>query len=96
MSAHAESTLKRAAAQVAPSSEAPSIALSAAEQRVVTRQIALALIAGGLLALSVVWSYFGEAGEPLSQVLAGLASLIVAGPVFTSAWRSLKRRACTA
>lgn len=90
MSAEAESTLRRAAVPAGPSSEAPSIALSAAEQRAVTRQIALALIAGKLLALSVVWTYFGEAGEPLSQVLAGLASLIVAGPVFTSAWRSLE------
>jgi Zn2+/Cd2+-exporting ATPase len=90
MSADVDSTLGRAAVHTAPSSEAPSIALSAAERRAVTRQIALALIAGGLLALSVVWTYFGEAGEPLSQVLAGLASLIVAGPVFTSAWRSLQ------
>ncbi|RAS34447.1 P-type E1-E2 ATPase/heavy metal translocating P-type ATPase [Paraburkholderia bryophila] len=66
------------------------IPLSAAEQRTVTRQIALALLAGGLLILSTAWHAFAPADEALSQVLAGLASLIVAGPVFAGAWYSLK------
>ncbi len=69
---------------------APSIPLSASEQRTVTRQIALALLAGGLLILSTAWHAFAPADEALSQVLAGLASLIVAGPVFAGAWHSLK------
>ncbi|WP_206957070.1 heavy metal translocating P-type ATPase [Trinickia acidisoli] len=67
------------------------IALSEAEQRTATRQIALALAAAGLLVLSMAWRYWAKAGEPLSQVLAGLASLLVAGPVFTGAWHSLRK-----
>jgi Zn2+/Cd2+-exporting ATPase len=66
------------------------IALSAAERRIVTRQIALALPAGGLLMLSLAWCYFAPGGAQLAEVLAGLASLLVAGPVFTGAWHSLK------
>ncbi|MDE1004774.1 MAG: cation-transporting P-type ATPase, partial [Paraburkholderia fungorum] len=66
------------------------IVLSAAEQRGVTRQVALALLAGALLILSTAWHYFDPADEALAQVLAGLASLVVAGPVFAGAWHSLK------
>jgi len=68
----------------------PTIALSATERRIVTRQIALALLAGGLLALSLAWRYFAPGGAQLAEVLAGLASLLVAGPVFAGAWHSLK------
>ncbi|WP_258167659.1 cation-translocating P-type ATPase [Paraburkholderia sp. BL21I4N1] len=50
----------------------------------------MALLAGGLLILSTAWHAFAPADEALSQVLAGLASLIVAGPVFAGAWHSLK------
>jgi Cd2+/Zn2+-exporting ATPase len=70
--------------------DGPTIALSATERRVVTRQIALALLAGGLLALSLAWRYFAPGGAQLAEVLAGLASLLVAGPVFAGAWHSLK------
>ncbi|MEM5387943.1 cation-translocating P-type ATPase [Paraburkholderia phymatum] len=71
--------------------EGPVIALlSASEQRAVSRQIALALLAGGLLVLSFGWRYFATGGETLAQVLAGLASLAVAGPVFAGAWQSLR------
>jgi Zn2+/Cd2+-exporting ATPase len=66
------------------------VALSAAERAVVTRQIALALLASGLLALSLAWRYFASSGAQLADVLAGLASMLVAGPVFASAWHSLK------
>jgi Cd2+/Zn2+-exporting ATPase len=70
--------------------DGPTIALSATERRIVTRQIALALLAGGLLALSLAWRYFAPGGAQLAEVLAGLASLLVAGPVFAGAWHSLK------
>ncbi|MEW9584248.1 heavy metal translocating P-type ATPase [Paraburkholderia sp. DGU8] len=66
------------------------IVLTASEQRGVTRQVALALLAGGLLILSTAWHYIVPADEALAQVLAGFASLIVAGPVFAGAWHSLK------
>ena len=67
------------------------IALSEGERRAVTQQIALALGAAGLLALSMAWRYLAKDGEPLSELLAGAASLLVAGPVFAGAWHSLKR-----
>ena len=70
--------------------DGPTIALSATERRTVTRQIALALLAGGLLLLSLAWRYFAPGGAQLAEVLAGLASLLVAGPVFAGAWHSLK------
>ncbi|MFM0244512.1 heavy metal translocating P-type ATPase [Paraburkholderia sediminicola] len=96
MSARAGHTLHTHDDAAAPADEAdrtpnrPAIALSAWEQRAVTRQIALALLAGGLLVLSTAWHYVAPADEVIAQVLAGLASLVVAGPVFASAWRSLK------
>jgi Cd2+/Zn2+-exporting ATPase len=71
------------------------IALSAAERLVVTRQIALALLSGGLLLLSLAWRYFAPGSErsgssQIADMLAGLASLLVVGPVFAGAWHSLK------
>jgi Zn2+/Cd2+-exporting ATPase len=66
------------------------VTLSPAEQRTVSRHIALALLAGGLLVLSLVWRSLVPGDASLAQVLAGLASLVVAGPVFSSAWHSLR------
>jgi Cd2+/Zn2+-exporting ATPase len=66
------------------------VAMSAAERAIVTRQIALALLASGLLALSLAWRYFASGSAQLADALAGLASMLVAGPVFASAWHSLK------
>ncbi len=78
-------------APVADECPAPPVnALSETERRTITRQVALALLAGGLLVLSLAWRYGSATGEPLAQVLAGLASLVVAGPVFASAWHSLR------
>lgn len=89
----------QAADAASPSASAddarPAIALSAAERRAITRQIALALVAGGLLALSLAWRHLMPGGRTaggaqLADVLAGVASLCVAGPVFAGAWHSLK------
>ena len=71
--------------------EPAAVALSEHERQAATRQIALALAAAGLLGLSMVWRYWVDGGQPLSEVLAGLASLLVAGPVFAGAWHSLRR-----
>ncbi|WP_420212385.1 heavy metal translocating P-type ATPase [Burkholderia aenigmatica] len=65
-------------------------ALSSDERHTITRQIALALLAGGLLVLSFAWRMLSAGGDTLAQLLAALASLIVAGPVFASAWHSLR------
>ncbi|WP_322032052.1 cation-translocating P-type ATPase [Paraburkholderia sp. J76] len=68
----------------------PGIALAPAERRAISRRIALALAAAGLLILSFAWRYVpGQAGE-FPEVLAGVASVLVAGPVFASAWHSLR------
>ncbi|KVK84463.1 metal-transporting ATPase [Burkholderia cepacia] len=69
---------------------ATAYALSADERRTITRQIALALLAGGLLVLSFAWRTLASGGDTLAQLLAALASLIVAGPVFAGAWHSLR------
>lgn len=69
---------------------ATAYALSTDERRTITRQIALALLAGGLLVLSFAWRMLSAGGDTLAQLLAALASLIVAGPVFASAWHSLR------
>ncbi|MDR5781376.1 cation-translocating P-type ATPase [Caballeronia sp. LZ065] len=65
-------------------------ALAPAERRAITRQIALALAAGGLLLLSLAWRFVPSPNPVLASVLAGLASLLVAGPVFVNAWHSLR------
>ncbi|AIO32109.1 cadmium-translocating P-type ATPase [Burkholderia cenocepacia] len=87
-------TSTRPAATTAPvgaTAPAPAVyALSTDERRTITRQIALALLAGGLLVLSFAWRTLSAGGETLAQMLAALASLIVAGPVFASAWHSLR------
>lgn len=86
------SSIDRAGADQIGTQQTPSspIALSEDERRTATRQIALALSAGGLLVLSMAWRYVAKDGEPLSQLLAGAASLLVAGPVFAGAWYSLR------
>ncbi|WP_322095263.1 cation-translocating P-type ATPase [Paraburkholderia bannensis] len=70
------------------------LALSAAERRAITRHTLLALLAGGLLLLSLAWPWLSPAGArgdaTLAQLLAAAASLVVAPPVFAGAWHSLK------
>ena len=88
-SARFEATKVVEAAEARQAEPAP-IALSEHERRTATRQIALALAAAGLLALSMAWRYLTRDGQPLSELLAGLASLLVAGPVFAGAWHSLR------
>lgn len=68
----------------------PTLALSADKRRIVTRQITLALLAGALLVLSLAERHFTSADQQLAEVLAALASLLIAGPVFAGAWHSLR------
>ncbi|RQU97841.1 cation-transporting P-type ATPase, partial [Burkholderia cenocepacia] len=77
-------TLAEPAVTPDPAPAATADALSADERRTITRQIALALLAGGLLVLSFAWRALSSGSDTLAQLLAALASLIVAGPVFAS------------
>ncbi|MFJ3259932.1 heavy metal translocating P-type ATPase [Pseudomonas sp. NPDC086581] len=65
--------------------------LSQAERRTAARQLSLAMLALGLLALGLVWRWLVPAQEGVSQLLLGIASLLVAIPVLRSAWYSLLR-----
>ena len=64
--------------------------LTSAEQRSAARQLTLAMLALGLLALGLVWRWLMPAQIGVSQLLLGVASLLVAVPVMRSAWYSLR------
>ncbi|WPK03139.1 heavy metal translocating P-type ATPase [Pseudomonas putida] len=63
--------------------------LSHAERRAAARQLVLAMLALGLLVLGLVWRWLAPTQEGVSQLLLGVASLLVAIPVLRSAWYSL-------
>ena len=64
--------------------------LTGTEQRRAARQLTLAMLALGLLALGLVWRWLMPAQVGVSQLLLGVASLLVAVPVMRSAWYSLR------
>ena len=64
--------------------------LTSAEQRSAARQLTLAMLALGLLGLGLVWRWLMPAQIGVSQLLLGVASLLVAVPVMRSAWYSLR------
>ncbi|WP_434704373.1 cadmium-translocating P-type ATPase [Pseudomonas sp. Z1-12] len=64
--------------------------LSSAEQRTAARQLTLAMVALGLLALGLAWRGWSPEQSGVSQLLLGFASLLVAVPVMRSAWYSLR------
>lgn len=68
---------------------APSL-LSSAEQRRAARQLTLAMLALGLLGLGLLWRWMLPEQTGVSQLLLGVASLLVAVPVMRSAWYSLR------
>ncbi|WP_244283979.1 heavy metal translocating P-type ATPase [Paraburkholderia caballeronis] len=91
--ARAESGEHDAHGPAAPSvggASLPGVTLAPAERRAISRRIVLALAAAGLLLLSLVWRVVTSQGPALADLLAGLASVLVAGPVFAGAWHSLK------
>ncbi|MCP2024300.1 UNVERIFIED_ORG: heavy metal translocating P-type ATPase [Pseudomonas reinekei] len=73
----------------AKTAAAPSL-LSSAEQRRAARQLTLAMLALGLLALGLIWRWLAPEQTGVSQLLLGVASLLVAVPVMRSAWYSLR------
>ena len=64
--------------------------LTTAEQRSAARQLTLAMLALGLLLLGLVWRWLAADQSGVSQLLLGVASLLVAVPVMRSAWYSLR------
>jgi len=73
----------------AQTAAAPSM-LSTAEQRSAARQLTLAMLALGLLTLGLLWRWLAPQQSGVSQLLLGLASVLVAVPVMRSAWYSLR------
>lgn len=60
-----------------------------AEQRRMQRQLTLTMVTIGLLLLSLLWRGIAPDQPGISDILAGVAWLLVAVPVFRAAWHSL-------
>lgn len=60
-----------------------------AEQRRMQRQLTLTMVTIGLLMLSLLWKAIAPEQPGISDILAGVAWLLVAIPVFRAAWHSL-------
>jgi heavy metal translocating P-type ATPase len=63
--------------------------LSTQEQYRAATLLTLAMVALGLFALGLVWKLSAPATDGVSQILFGIASLIVAVPVLQAGWHSL-------
>ncbi|MDJ7444056.1 cadmium-translocating P-type ATPase [Salmonella enterica] len=59
------------------------------EQRRMSRQLTLVMLTVGLLLLSLVWRAIAPDQPAVSDILAGVAWLLVAVPVFRAGWHSL-------
>jgi Cd2+/Zn2+-exporting ATPase len=59
------------------------------EQRRMARQLTLALVTIGLLVLSLLWRTLAPGQPAISDILAGIAWLLVAIPVLRAGWHSL-------
>ena len=55
-------------------------------------QLLMAMSAAGLLSIGFIWSELVPGGADIGQVLAGIASLIVAIPVVAAVWHSLRHQ----
>lgn len=64
--------------------------LSFAERSSLAIRLTLSMIAGGLLCIALLWRVAFPADQNLSELVAGLAALLVTVPVFTAAWDSLR------
>jgi len=64
--------------------------LAAAERGLLALRLTLAMVAAGLLALAVLWQVAFPGQRLLSDLVAGVAALLVAVPVIGAAWGSLR------
>jgi Cd2+/Zn2+-exporting ATPase len=70
--------------------EAPSALLSGSERLLLGVQLTLAMLAAGLLAVSVTWELVFPEQSALAELIAGVAAILVAVPVMAAAWQSLR------
>ena len=77
------------AAGIAASSD-PDTLLSGNEQRALAWRLSLSLAAAAALVLSVILSLVNPEQHDVSQLVAGIAALLVGIPALQSAWRSLR------
>jgi Cd2+/Zn2+-exporting ATPase len=78
---------------VAPNAAPPTAGaglLTRSEQISLGLRLALSLIAGGCLILSVALQYFVPSQRDVAELIAGVAALIVAVPALSAAWQSLR------
>lgn len=68
----------------------PEVAETIEPQPYAGLQLLLAMTAAGLLLVGFIWSVLVPSARDVGQVLAGIASLIVAIPVATAVWDSLR------
>ncbi|MBV9112796.1 MAG: cadmium-translocating P-type ATPase [Hyphomicrobiales bacterium] len=73
-----------------PESIAAEGILSRAERWSLGMRLTLALVAGGLLIVAVLWEAFFPDESALADLVAGLAAALVAIPVMSAAWHSLR------
>ncbi|MCB8883215.1 cadmium-translocating P-type ATPase [Acidisoma cellulosilytica] len=64
--------------------------LSFAERSSLAVRLTLSMVAGGLLCIALIWRVVFPADQSLSELVAGLAALLVTVPVMTAAWDSLR------
>ena len=68
----------------------PASLLALAERGLLAVRLTLAMIAGGLLVVAVLWEFFFPDQRMLADLVAGGAALLVAVPVIGAAWHSLR------
>ena len=73
-----------------PESVAAEGMLSPAERWSLGMRLTLALVAGGLLIVAILWEAIFPDESALANLVAGLAAALVAIPVLSAAWHSLR------
>ena len=71
-------------------SEVNASMLSSSEQQAAGRQLTVAMVALGLFALGLIWTWLAPQQSGVGQLLLGAAALLVAIPVVRSGWYSLR------
>ena len=89
MSATALSYAQSEAQSASDGAKRPTL-LSFAERSSLAVRLTLSMVAGGLLCIALIWRVVFPQDQNVSELVAGLAALLVTVPVFTAAWDSLR------